>query len=102
MVEYFEGILKIANLVLALIAGIIAISLFKSSRRYELRAWKILIIALVFFAVQEVLGALRAFDVYSSPFLTHVVPSVILGLLIYALAIQLHIHHTSKQNNKTK
>ena len=97
MVVYFEGLLKIANLVLALIAGVIAISLFRiSHQRHELRAWKILIIALVFFAVQEILGALRAFDIYSSPFLTHIVPSVILGLLIYALAIQLHIHHTSK------
>lgn len=97
MVVYFEGLLKIANLVLALIAGIIAISLFRiSHQRYELRAWKILIVALVFFAVQEILGALRAFDIYSSPFLTHIVPSVILGLLIYALAKQLHIHHTSK------
>ncbi len=97
MVLYFEGILKIANLFLAVVAGIIAISLIRvSNQRLELRAWKLLIIALVFFAIQEILGALRAFQIYSSPFLTHIVPSVILGLLIYALAIQLHINHASK------
>ncbi len=97
MVIYFEGILKIANLVLAFVAGIVALSLIKvSHQRQELRAWKVLIVALVFFVIQEILGALRAFDIYSSPFLTHVVPSVILGLLIYTLALQLHIHHTTK------
>lgn len=98
MVEYFEGILKISNVVLAFVAGAIAISLIRvSHRRKELRAWKILAVALVFFVLQEVLGALRAFDAFTSPFLTHIVPSIILGLLIYALALQLHIHHTTKQ-----
>ena len=97
MVEYFEGILKVANVILALVAGAIALSLLKvSGKRKELRAWKILAVALIFFVLQEVLGALRAFDAFTSPFLTHIVPSIILGLLIYALALQLHIHHTTK------
>ena len=97
MVEYFEGILKIANLFLALVAGGIAISLIKASGKQEsLRAWKALIVALLFFVVQMILGALRAYDIYTSEFLTHVVPSIILGLLIYALAIQLDVHHTEK------
>ena len=90
--EYLEGILKIANAVLAFIAGVIAISLIKASgKRRELKAWIFLIIALVFFVVQEVLGALRAFQIYESPYLTHIVPTVILVLLVIALVKQIII-----------
>ena len=90
--EYLEGILKITNLVLSLVAGLIGISLLKvSQRRKELNAWILLIIALVFFAVQEILGALRAFQIYESPYLTHIVPTIILAFLIMALAKQLSI-----------
>lgn len=90
--QYLEGILKIANLVLAFIAGIIGISLIKISRkRRELNAWVALIVALVFFAIQEILGALRAFKIFESPYLTHVIPTVILALLVVALLKQIHI-----------
>jgi len=57
LVQYLEGLLKIANLFLALIAGAIGISLIRiSHKKKKLNAWVILIIALMFFAVQEVLG----------------------------------------------
>ena len=83
MVSYLEGILKIANLFLAFVAGGIGISLIKSSfRNKKLAAWKYLAFALLFFAVQEILGALRAFNVYESPFLTHINVSIILGFLM--------------------
>jgi lipopolysaccharide export LptBFGC system permease protein LptF len=98
VVSYLEGILKLANLFLAIIAGIIAISLFKiSHERIYLKPWKILIIALVFFAIQEVLGAFRAFNVYSSPFLTHIVPTIIMGLLILTLVLQININSYHKK-----
>ncbi len=91
--EYLEGILKIANLILAFVAGAIAISLIEvSRRRKELKAWIWLIVALVFFAVQQVLGALRAFNIFESPYLTHVVPTIILICLIVALIQQIGIH----------
>ena len=90
MVEYLEGILKIGNLFLSLVAGIIAVSMIKvSHRKKDLRPWILLIISLVFFAVQEVLGALRAFNIYESPFLTHINPTIILVLLIIALSLQI-------------
>ena len=90
--QYLEGILKVANLVLALIAGAIAISLIKvSKKRKELNAWILLIVALVFFAIQEILGALRAFKIFESSYLTHIVPTVILALLIIALIKQIDI-----------
>ena len=92
MVQYFEGILKIANLLLSVFAGVVAISLFNISKKKELRPWRMLIFALVFFAVQEILGALRAFNIFSTPFLTHIVPTVILGFLIAALLLQININ----------
>ncbi|MBS3125813.1 hypothetical protein J4453_00025 [Candidatus Woesearchaeota archaeon] len=93
MVEYIEGILKIANLILSVVAGYIALSLFRvSHQRIELRPWKLLIIGLVFFAVQEILGALRAFRIYTSAFLTHIVPTIILGFILAALVMQIYEH----------
>ena len=90
--EQLEGILKIANLFLAIVAGFIALGLFRASRKKEiLRAWKVLIFALVLFSIQEILGALRAFSIYESPFLTHIIPTVILGLLITALVFQINL-----------
>ena len=95
MVSYIEGILKIANLFLALVAGGIALSMFSHAwKNKELRAWKALIIALVLFVVQQVLGALRAFGIYESSFLTHVNVSVLLAFLIWALALQIGVLKT--------
>ena len=92
MVSYIEGILKIANLFLALVAGGIALSMFSHAwKNKELRAWKALIIALVLFVVQQVLGALRAFGIYESSFLTHVNVSILLAFLIWALIMQIGV-----------
>ncbi len=92
-----EGILKLANLFLALIAAAIGIGLFKSSFKDQiLRAWKPLAVALILFSVQQILGALRAFGIYESPFLTHINVSVLLGFLIYALVLQINITRSNK------
>ncbi len=91
-VQYLEGLLKIANLVLAFIAGVTGIILIRvSRRRKELNAWILLIVALIFFAIQEILGALRAFGIFESPYLTHIIPTIILALLIIALLKQINI-----------
>jgi predicted membrane-bound dolichyl-phosphate-mannose-protein mannosyltransferase len=92
MVQYLEGILKIANLLLATFAGIVAISLFRASKKKEFRPWRMLIIALVFFAIQQILGALRAFNIFSTPYLTHIAVSIILVFLIIALLAQININ----------
>ena len=94
--QYLEGILKIANLFLAIVAGIIGISLFRAlhknrRKKQEQKVWRFLIVALVFFAIQMILGALRAFNIFESPFLTHIVPTVILAFLIVALVIRINI-----------
>ncbi|MBS3136193.1 hypothetical protein J4401_04505 [Candidatus Woesearchaeota archaeon] len=97
LIDFLEGLLKISNLVLSVIAGIIAASMFKiSQERKSLRAWKVLIVVLLLFVVQQILGALRAFGIYSSPFLTHVNVSILLGFLIYAMALQIHTYLVEK------
>jgi len=91
--QYLEGILKIANLFLSFVAGYVAIIIIRmSGKKKELVPWKILSFALIFFAVQQILGALRAFNIFSSPYLTHIVPTVILGLLIFCLALQINLY----------
>ena len=95
-VLFLEGILKIANVFLAVIAGVIAISLFKVSRKRELSPWRLLIIALVLFAIQGILGALRAFAIFETPYLTHIVPTILLGFLIWALVLQINMCKVGK------
>ncbi len=94
--KYIEGILKIANLFLALVAGTIAINLFKILSRKkgkkEIIVWKLLAVALIFFAMQMVFGALRAFRIFESPYITHIIPTVILTLIIIAIVFQINIH----------
>ena len=91
MVEYLEGILKIANIYFSAIAGCIAISLIRHSKNSKYtKAWYLLIGALILFAVQELLGALRAFNIWSTPYLPHLVPTVILALLIWALVLEMN------------
>ena len=97
LLEFYEGMLKIANVALALSAGYIAITLFFQSRgNKKFRSWQVLTFALVFFVFQEILGALRAFNIFSTPYLTHVNVSIILLLLIYALALQIYTNIVEK------
>ncbi len=90
-IDFITGVLQIANFVLAVVAGLIAASLFEVSSKKELRAWKPLAVALVFFAVEEIFGGLRSFNIYASTWITHVVPSIILGFLIWALVLQIEV-----------
>ncbi|MBS3141819.1 hypothetical protein J4464_00345 [Candidatus Woesearchaeota archaeon] len=89
---YIYGTLQIANLFLALVAAVMAISLFHiSHQRSHLKPWKVLIIALLLFMALEVIGALRSFGIYTSPFLTHVITSAIIALLVVTLVMQIRI-----------
>jgi lipopolysaccharide export LptBFGC system permease protein LptF len=99
MLGYLEGVLQIANVFLAIVAGIIAISLFHAFHRTEhLKPWKILVVLLVLFAIEESLGGLVAFGIIGPTFLTHLIPTAMLLLLIYAL--DMHIkEHTSKRES---
>lgn len=89
--DYITGVLQIANFLLAIVAGFISIKLFRLSKKTDLSAWKPLSVALFFFALEEIFGSLRSFNIYTSTWITHVIPSLILGFVIYALALQIHI-----------
>ena len=66
--------------------------MFSQSWKKPLRAWKFLLVAVLFFAAEEVIGALKTFGIYITPHLTHVIPGIILGLLIAAIVIQININ----------
>lgn len=90
--DWIFGSAELAAAFLSVIAAIVAISMLKKSRQQKiLGAWKWLIVALVIFAIEEVIGALKTFGVYSTPHLTHVIPFFILLFVIIALVVQINI-----------
>ena len=91
MVEYFAGVLAISNIFLALVAGAIAITLFKptSKKHPLLRPWRYLLAALLLFIFIEIVASLRAFNIAQLPWTTHITASVMVILIIGALLAQL-------------
>lgn len=90
--DWVYGIATLTAVFLSIIAGFLALSLFeRAGQRKYLSAWKPLAIALVLFACEEIVGALKIFGVWSTPWLTHVIPSFILVFLIAALIKQINI-----------
>jgi hypothetical protein len=90
--DWIYGSGQIGAVILSFVAGFIALTLFKHAhQRRQLRAWRFLIWALVFFAIEEFVGALKTFGIWSTPWLTHVIPSAILALLIAALIMQIQV-----------
>ena len=96
MIDFITGVLQIANFCLVVVAGLIAAALFAVSKKSELRAWKPLTIGLIFFALEEIFGILRSFGIYSNPWITHVIPSIILGFLIWGLITQINVVKEAK------
>jgi len=90
--DWVYGIAVLTAVFLSIIAGFLALSLFKrtSERRY-LRAWKPLLLALVLFTLLEVFGALKVFGVYPTVWVTHVLASLILVFLISALIVEISV-----------
>ena len=90
--DWIYGIATLAAVILSIVAGVIALTLFESARqRKYLAAWKPLLIALILFAAEELIGSLKVFGVWQYPGLTHVLPSFILIFLIAALIKQINI-----------
>ncbi|MBI4145117.1 hypothetical protein HY493_02820 [Candidatus Woesearchaeota archaeon] len=94
--DYVYGSAQLGAAFLAVIAGLIALSLFRHAKS-ELRAWKYLLVALVLFAVVEIIGALAAFGVGVAPYWTHILTSIILFFVITALTVQIHINRGWKE-----
>ena len=90
--DWVYGISLLSSLFLSIVAGFLAISLFsKSSEKKHLAAWRPLIVALVLFAFEEIFGSLKIFGIWSTPWLTHVIPSFILVFIIAALLKQINV-----------
>jgi len=86
IMDWIYGTVQFAVVILSVIAGLIAISMYRLTKnRSDTASWNPLLAALVLFAVVEILGGLATFGVYRTPHLTHVITSVVLGFLIVAL-----------------
>lgn len=95
--QFIEGVLQIANVFLSIVAGIIAASLFKSTTKHKLlKPWRCLIAVLILFAIVLIFGALRSFNIFESTFITHIIPTAMLALLIAALLQQIRISSQTK------
>ena len=91
--DWAYGISQIAAGFLAIVAGLLAIWVFGIVKPHtRLGAWRYLLVAVVLFTVEEVLGAFAAFGVYSTPYLTHIIPGFILAFLIAAVIKQIYIN----------
>jgi len=87
--EFLAGVLQIANVFLSVVAGVLAITLFKAAfKKKEMKAWKPLIVVLILFAIVEVFGALNAFGIYVTAHMTHLLASLVLAFLLYSLILQ--------------
>ncbi|MBW2969576.1 hypothetical protein KY309_00570 [Candidatus Woesearchaeota archaeon] len=96
--EWIYGISALTAVFLSIISGIIALSMLKEAKqRKYLAAWRPLIIALVLFAMEEIVGALKIFGIWDVPWLRHVIPSLILVFFIWALIIQINITRGYKE-----
>lgn len=92
--NFLYGLLQIAGLFLAIVAGVIGISLFKVfHKRRELWSWKVLILALVVYALHKFFGALDAFNVYqtSTGWMSQIFPIFIQGFVLWALILEIYI-----------
>lgn len=87
--EFVTGVVFIANFFLSIVAGLIAATLFEISRGKQIKPWKPLAWALILFAIEEIIKTVRAFGLYENIWITHVIPSLIAMILIYAVALQI-------------
>ncbi len=90
--DWVYGIAEITAVLLSIFAGYIALSIFRHSSKHKyLAAWHPMIYALILFAMLEIFGALKIFGIWGTPWLSHVLASLILVLLIIALNRQINV-----------
>ncbi len=90
--EWMYGVAQLAAAFLAFFSALLSLWILGLVHaRPTLKAWRFLLVAVVFFSAEEILGSLAVFGVYKTPYLTHIIPSIILGFLIAALVKQTEI-----------
>jgi len=98
--EFIAGVLNIAVFFLAVVAGILAISMLRHHRHPSLKTWSFLIIALALFSIEEILGVLKNFKIYYHPYLTHIIPTFILIMIIFAIFFKISNMNNEKEKVK--
>lgn len=95
--EWIYGVTQFAVAFLSLNAIVVSIILMRVAWKQErLTPWRFLLIALILFAIEEILGTLVTFGIINPTFWTHVVPSFIMVFLIAALLSQLYFNRLYK------
>ena len=91
--NFIYGALSIADVFLAVVTAALAMTLFRISHEKEhLRPWKLLIIIVGLFALKEILAALRGFGIWDPRFLTPLIATGMLVLLVWALIWQTNLN----------
>lgn len=82
----FSAVIETTNLILSIVAIIIAVPLIKKSKNVILVAyWKYLLTALILFAVFQIVSNMRTWGVIEIPYFTHVITFFILLFLLITL-----------------
>jgi len=92
-VLFYIGVLQLTVVFLSIAAGLISMTLFKAAKKNpKLAAWRSLMVVLVLFAIEEIIGVLDAFNIWREiNFMRHIVPSFILVFLIIAIIKQISV-----------
>jgi len=82
----FDAVLETTNLILSIVAIIIAIPLIRKSKNVILVAyWRYLLTALILFGIFQIVSNLRTYGIVQIPYFTHVITFFILLFLLITL-----------------
>jgi len=79
---YVEGIFQVANLLLSVVALVLASLLFFRYNVPALRPWSFVVVGIVLFMTILVFGVLRSFGLYENSYITHVLTGAVLIVLM--------------------
>ena len=81
-----DAVIETTNLILSIVAIIIAVPLMKKSKNVILVAyWRYLLTALILFAVFQIVSNMRTYGVVVIPYFTHIITFFILLFLLITL-----------------
>jgi hypothetical protein len=96
MYDYVYGVAQLAAGILAIMVGFVCFPMLGKTRERKQAAWKPLLLGLILFVLEEVIGGLRTFGVVPDAgiwkFSVHIIVSAILALMIGAVVMQTRIN----------
>ena len=84
------GTIQLTAAVLSVVMLLLAVTVLERSKREE-KVWRMVLLVITLFALEEFLGVFKSFSIFDFPGLTHIIPTAILILLIIALREQIII-----------